>query len=149
MYFNFEFIMQNLLWIVAIIFFLSIAVYFGFELLSIKNKTKDQKGAMLIKWGLLFAIIALIVLFTSAISLFMNKFQGKAGDSFAINELKKSCANDKPTSKDYILYQDRDLSCKIIKFVSIASYAFLALGAIFLILGISLSIDNKKNIKKK
>lgn len=146
---NLSNVIQNPLLIIGVVFVLSTVVYLVHELIFIRQKNKEQKGLMLMGWGILLITIGMVVLFTTTVSFITQSVSGGVGDTYTINEMKKLCTVDKLEEINYILYDDYRESCRIVDFTTVLSYIFFVIGPAFVIAGLAFRVIHFKERKLK
>ncbi len=140
MFFNVDYIIQNPLLILGIIFLLTIFIYLVVEFWQIRRKTKEQQGFILAGWGAMMIIFTVVLLFTTAVSFVGNSFSEGKDQTYTLYELKGYCDSGKLAELKYVLYLDDKASCRIIMPIAYVCLIFFILGPIFIVFGLIIKV---------
>jgi len=144
-------ILQNPLMMISTVFFIAVLVYFSFEIIHGKHKTKEEKFFMKIGWGVLVIFLGVLFIFTPMINALANVSnllpEDLRGNSYDINKLRDLC-ND-PASKGNTLFEKYKEDCSYIDYVYYGSLFLAVIGILWILFAVIFELIGKLEQTKK
>ena len=140
-------LLQNPLLIISSVFFIAVLVYFSFEIIHSKHKTREEKLFSKIGWGVLAIALAVIILFTTMLNVLADVSNilpsDLKGAYLTIDEVHRVCRDGELESKSIKMLDKYKGDCKYANYLYYGSLVLVIIGVVWIIFIVFFELINR------